>query len=661
MKKWMIRLFACLFSFLMIVSGIPSNIASAEVSSATADSSSKRFVVYFPNWGMYNSAHHSMSVDMIPWSKVTTINHAFFTVGTDYTLQSTDSYADFQATFPHSPGWDSSNPRGHFGEYQYYKSIYANVKVLVSVGGWTRGENFHAMASTEANRQAFINSVISFLNQYSFIDGIDIDWEYPGINRVKDPNDSYDRGCPGGPEDKQNFTTLLREIREAYNSNGMSEKLLTIAAPAGYEKIDLTEPDEYSQYLDWLNVMSYDIHGAWESTTNNHAALFADPNDPSETSPVNIRDNYNTDFAMKYYLNQYNIPAEKLNAGSPFYSRGWKNVDPATGTNGLFATASGAPVGNIDDANNPGGQNSYAQMKVLESTSGYVKYRDAAAGNVPYLYNMSLGTFYTYEDPISAAARCDYVIANGFGGIIAWDISTDTTDFELTNTIANRLGISNSTQVAAPVFSVAAGTYSSAQTVAISTSTTNATIYYTTDGFTPTTASSVYTAPITVSVSQTIKAIAVAPGYSDSNVASAAYIIGTVAQQASAPVFSVAAGTYSSAQTVTISTSTTNATVYYTTDGSTPTTASSVYTAPITVSVSQTIKAIAAAPGYSDSNVASAAYIIGSSSVVTWAPNVVYTAGELVIYNGVTYKCLQSHTSLTGWEPPATPALWQLQ
>lgn len=203
-----------------------------------AATSVKNFVVYFPNWGMYNAAHNNMSVDMIPWDKVTVINHAFFTVDSNYKLVSTDDYADFQASFPHSEGWDPGMIRGHFGEYKYYKAIYPNVKVLVSVGGWTRGENFHAMASSYDNRKIFIDSVISFLKEYPFIDGIDIDWEYPGINRAPDPNDQYDRGCPGGPEDKENFTLLLKEIREAYNANGMSNKLLTVAVPGGYDKVD---------------------------------------------------------------------------------------------------------------------------------------------------------------------------------------------------------------------------------------------------------------------------------------------------------------------------------------------------------------------------------------------------------------------------------------
>jgi len=414
---------------------------------AAEKSDKKNVVVYFPNWGTYNAAHSSISVDQLPWDKVTVINHAFFEVDSSFKLATTDSYADFDKSFPHSEGWDADKLRGHMGEYKYYKSQYPNVKVLISVGGWTRGANFHAMASSSSSRAVFINSVVDFLKKYPFIDGIDIDWEFPGIDRKADPNDQFDKGCPGGPEDKQNFTSLLREIRKAYNDNGLSNKMLTIAAPSGYDKAQYTEPNVYAQYLDFINVMTYDMHGAWETTTNHHAAIYPNPNDPSGTSPVDIKNKYNTDSAMRLYRDTYNIPASKLNVGTPFYSRGWKNVVNNAGSlPGLFASANGAPVGTWDNAQSPGGQNPYFKMKELEKTSGYVKYRDPYA-KVPYLYNASQGIMYTYEDEESLTERCNYVLNNGYGGMIAWEISGDDPNgFPLTSLMANKLsGGSNPT------------------------------------------------------------------------------------------------------------------------------------------------------------------------------------------------------------------------
>jgi hypothetical protein len=168
---------------------------------------------------------------------------------------------------------------------------------------------------------------------------------------------------------------------------------------------------------------------------------------------------------------------------------------------------------------------------------------------------------------------------------------------------------------ATPAFSPAAGTYNTAQSVVISDATPNATIYYTTDGSTPTSLSAVYSGPITVSANETLRAVAIASGYSVSSYISAAY---TIAQSALAtPTFSVAAGTYSTAQTVAISDTATNATICYTTDGSTPTSASAVYSGPISVSATETLKAVAYKSGYTQSEVATAVYTISQSAVST--------------------------------------------
>jgi hypothetical protein len=173
----------------------------------------------------------------------------------------------------------------------------------------------------------------------------------------------------------------------------------------------------------------------------------------------------------------------------------------------------------------------------------------------------------------------------------------------------------NPKAAATPTFSPAAGTYTSAQNVTVSDTTAGATIYYTIDGTTPTTASSVYTAPIAVSATQTIKAIATASGFTTSAVGSAAYTINITLPTAATPTFTPAGGSYTTTQTVALSDSTTGAQIYYTTNGSAPTTASTLYSSPITVSSTQTIKAIAAASGYNNSAVASATYSIGTQAV----------------------------------------------
>ena len=161
----------------------------------------------------------------------------------------------------------------------------------------------------------------------------------------------------------------------------------------------------------------------------------------------------------------------------------------------------------------------------------------------------------------------------------------------MVNSLVYTAGASAPTAVT-PTFSVAAGIYATAQTVTISDTTSGATIYYTTNGTTPTTSSTKYTGPITVSATETLEAIAVASGYNNSAVASATY---TISPTVPAPTFSPAGGTYTSTQTVTISDTTAGTTIYYTTNGTTPTTSSTKYTGPITVSATETLEAIAVA------------------------------------------------------------------
>ena len=163
-----------------------------------------------------------------------------------------------------------------------------------------------------------------------------------------------------------------------------------------------------------------------------------------------------------------------------------------------------------------------------------------------------------------------------------------------------------------PAFSLVSGSYTGAQSVTISDATGGAAIYYTTNGAAPTTNSTLYSGAISVSTSETLEAIGAEAGYSSSAVASAAFAI-----QAVAPSFSPAAGTYTTIQTVTISTTTPSATIYYTTDGNTPTTNSTVYSSAIAVSTTETLSAITAATGDTASAVGSALYTINLPTAST--------------------------------------------
>jgi N-acetyl-beta-hexosaminidase len=160
-------------------------------------------------------------------------------------------------------------------------------------------------------------------------------------------------------------------------------------------------------------------------------------------------------------------------------------------------------------------------------------------------------------------------------------------------------------EVSLPSFSLASGTYASQQQVAISDSTPGATIYFTTNGSTPTANSTKYTGPITVSSSETLLAVALEAGYQPSAVVTSTYVM-----EVAVPSFSVASGTYTAAQQVTISDATSGATIYYTTNGGIPSATSTKYTGPISVTSSEKIQAIAVDKSYSASPIAAASYTI---------------------------------------------------
>jgi hypothetical protein len=281
--------------------------------------------------------------------------------------------------------------------------------------------------------------------------------------------------------------------------------------------------------------------------------------------------------------------------------------------------------------------------ETLEAIATKTSYSNSAVGSAVYTINGAAATP-TFSPAAGAYGPAQTVtISDSTSGSTIYYTTNGTTPTTSSSTyssaitvsatetleaIATKSGYSNSAvgsaaytingAAATPTFSPAAGAYGPAQSVTISDGTSGATIYYTTNGTTPTTSSSVYSSAISVSATETLEAIATKSGYSNSAVGSAAYTInGAVAT----PTFSPATGTYSSAQTVTISDSTSGSTIYYTTNGTTPTTSSSVYSSAITVSATETLEAIATKSGYSNSAVGSAAYTInGAAATPTFSP-----------------------------------------
>ena len=213
---------------------------------------SKVIVAYFVEWGIYQRDYH---VYDIPAKNVNVINYAFADISTGGEVVLFDSYAAVEKAYP-GDTWDQPL-RGNFNQLKKLKAQNPHLITMISVGGWTLSSRFSDAALTAASRSKFAASAVAFIRKYSF-DGVDIDWEYPGGGGLE-TNVSR-------PEDKQNFTALLTELRRQLDAAGQQDNrryYLSIAAPAGPDKIANIEPAKIAAVLDWINVMTYDLHGAW--------------------------------------------------------------------------------------------------------------------------------------------------------------------------------------------------------------------------------------------------------------------------------------------------------------------------------------------------------------------------------------------------------------
>jgi len=284
----------------------------------------------------------------------------------------------------------------NFAQLTALRNGNPRLTVLVSAGGWLWSKNFSDMALTAASRRVFEDSAMEFLVQYD-LDGLDIDWEYPGMPGA---------GHPYRAEDKQNFTALLAELRARFNAAAKKPHrrlYLTVAMGAGDDVIAHTEMRKVARYVDTVNLMTYDYYEAdSDATTGHHAPLFANPADPKKAS---------SDETVRDY-EKAGVPAEKILLGVPFYGRAWGEVTDQN--HGLFQP--GKSVAGFN------GQYSAIAENLLGQ--GFTRYWDDA-GKAPYLYNAEKHIFVSYEDPESLAEKCKYIRERKLGGVMFWEYFGD--------------------------------------------------------------------------------------------------------------------------------------------------------------------------------------------------------------------------------------------
>ena len=384
---------------------------------------------YFPEWGVYD---RNYPVDKIPAANLNHLLYGFIPIcggdGINDSLKSiSNSFEalqrscagrqDFQVAI-HDPwaalqkpqkgvtAWDDPY-KGNFGQLMALKLAYPNLKILPSIGGWTLSDPFFFL-NDKTKRDRFVASVREFLKTWKFFDGVDIDWEFPG-GGGQNPN-------LGGPQDRETYTTLMRELRAMLDSlsteTGKTYKL-TSAIGVGNDKIANVDYLAASQYLDNIFMMSYDFYGAWSMTDRGHQTAIYAPTWKPDTQ-------YTADNGLKLLLAQ-GVDPKKLVLGVAMYGRGWTGVSGYTNNNPFTGgTATGPVKGTWEE-----GVVDYRQIaNEYRNGAGWAYAYDETA-EAPYLFKQSTGDLITYDDVRSTTAKGKYALSKGLAGMFAWEIDAD--------------------------------------------------------------------------------------------------------------------------------------------------------------------------------------------------------------------------------------------
>ncbi|KAF4591846.1 putative endochitinase class V precursor [Ophiocordyceps camponoti-floridani] len=348
-----------------------------------------RSVAYFVNWAIYARKHRPQD---LPVEKLTHVLYAFANVRSDSgEVQLTDSWADTDIHWEGDSWNDSGNNMfGCLKQLNLLKRRNRNLKVLLSIGGWTYSSNFKTPASTPEGRARFAKSSVELVKTYGF-DGLDIDWEYP----------------QNGAEAK-NFVELLSAIRNELNTyaakvGGGSHFELTVACPAGPQHFQTLDIAGMDKFLDFWNLMAYDYAGSWDKVSGHQANLFPNKQRPQCTP-------FSTEAAVDYYLS-HGVAPDKMVLGMPLYGRAFENTD------GPGDNYSGNGAGTWEKG--------VYDYKKLPLEGAQEQYDDQAGAT--YCYNKQTREMVSYDTPTMTKQKADYVKRRGLGGVMWWESSADKT------------------------------------------------------------------------------------------------------------------------------------------------------------------------------------------------------------------------------------------
>ncbi|RKU40104.1 Endochitinase 1 [Coniochaeta pulveracea] len=379
---------------------------SSQTSGVTANG--YRNVLYFTNWGIYGADYQPQQ---LPASQITHVLYSFADIASDGTVISSDTYADLQKHYT----TDSWNDQGN-NAYGCVKQLYLlkkknrQLKVLLSIGGWTYSTKFAPIAATAAGRQRFASSAVTLVKDWGF-DGIDIDWEYP--------TDTTEAA---------NFVLLLQACRQALDQYAAQYapgyhfiiSVASAAGPANYKYMDFTGMD---RYVDMWNLMAYDYAGSWDTTSGHQANIYPNPSNPTATK-------FNTDQAVRDYISK-GLSSKKIMMGLPLYGRSFE------ATNGIGQSYSGVGSGSSGTAG-------VWLYKDLPRSGAQELYDNTAKAS--YSYDSSTKELISYDNVGSAVTKAGYLKQKGLGGAVFWEASGDRNGTKsLVGTLATQLGALDST------------------------------------------------------------------------------------------------------------------------------------------------------------------------------------------------------------------------
>jgi len=267
------------------------------------------------------------------------------------------------------------------------KKTNPKLKIILSLGGWGGCKTCSEVFNTETGRLEFSRSVLQLFKDYN-ADGLDLDWEYPALESVA--------GHQFIPEDRPNFTYLIRTLRETVGPD------YELSFAAGGFREFLTKSVEWGKVMplvNYVNMMNYDLVNGNSKQTGHLTSLYSTPEQREST-----------DHAIMY-LDSIGVPMDKVVIGFAFYGRLFSDVDPKN--NGLYQKGKFSGYVNYKDLE-----------MTLNSEAGYRQFWDNVA-KAPYAYNQATKTFATFENLRSVYEKTNYAKARNLAGVMFWELSGD--------------------------------------------------------------------------------------------------------------------------------------------------------------------------------------------------------------------------------------------